>query len=506
MLLKKYLFLLCMVLIVIPGISQNPNILLVIADDLGRGSIPNYQPNTTKANMPNLEAMMQNGIRFENVWSNPVCSPSRANLLTGRYGFRTNVLNPTELSTLSLDETSLHAYINQSSSGLYSNSLIGKWHLGGGGGMNGNLDYPLDLGIDYFAGIIAGGVADYSEWRLLEDGQFVNTTEYITSKFTDLAIDWINAQDQPWFCWLAYTAPHTPFHLPPDFMHTQGELPTDDMSIDENPLPYYLAMVESVDYEIGRLMQSISKEEWDNTIIIFIGDNGTPNQVVEQPYRRGKGSLFQGGVNVPMVISGKGVDRTNDVEDALISFSDMFATIVELTGTPLSQYEDSKSFASLLKSASSEAIRECAYTEVQDDDATTGWAARDETYKYLLFNGNERFYNLIDDPYESNNLLPNLNNAEQVAFDKLSNKFNVISSVNENQEFDFELYPNPVKDVLTVNSVKTANYKIYDMAGVLQFKGSLQSGSNKVKVQDLREGTYFLQIGNTQKKFIRIRS
>ena len=104
--------------------AQQPNVLFIIVDDIGVGPIPNYEPNTTKANMTHLESMMNEGITFDNVWSNPVCAPSRANILTGKHGFRTNVLNAQSLATLSLDETTLHEYIEQSSNGSYSNSSL----------------------------------------------------------------------------------------------------------------------------------------------------------------------------------------------------------------------------------------------------------------------------------------------------------------------------------------------------------------------------------------------
>ena len=92
------------------------------------------------------------------------------------------------------------------------------------------------------------------QWNLVEDMACVIPLQiYITTKTTDLAIDWINNQDTNWFCWLAYTAPHTPFHLPPTEMHSQEKLSTDQASIDANPQPYFMAMAESMDYEIGRL-------------------------------------------------------------------------------------------------------------------------------------------------------------------------------------------------------------------------------------------------------------
>ena len=491
--------------------SQQPNVLFIIVDDIGVGPIPNYEPTSTKANMPHLEAMMNEGITFDNVWSNPVCAPSRANILTGKHGFRTNVLNANDLATLSQDETTLHEYIEQSSNGTYSNSLIGKWHLGGGNGMNANYDYPNESGIEYFGGIMSGGVQGYNDYTLVINGQATETTDYITTKFTDLAIDWINDQDQPWFCWLAYNAAHTPFHLPPTNMHTQGNLPTDSASIADNSLPYYLAMIESLDFEMGRLFDNISASDLDNTVIIFVGDNGNPGAVVEAPYlsNRAKGSLYQGGVHVPMVISGAGVNRMNEREDALISFSDLFSTMVELTGTSLPQIHDSYSFASLL-SAQGDGQRDCMYTEVSSGGNSDGWASRDETYKYIsLANGGQRFYNLIDDPYETDNLLPlnMLTATELAAFEKLSNHFDVISPVSnlEKEEIGFKIFPNPANDNIFVEMKSTEKqyFYIFDISGKEMNRGEINFENETISIDELNAGMYFIQVGEEVRKFIK---
>lgn len=191
-------------------------------------------------------------------------------------------------------------------------------------------------------------------------------------------------------------------------MHSQGSLPTDTASIDANPLPYYMAMIEAMDYEIGRLLDSMSAEERANTVIIFIGDNGTPNQVA-QDYRarRVKGTVYQGGVNVPMVISGKNVTRVNEVETALLNTTDLFATIASLTGVNTTVVNDSHNFSGLLSTANSENPRTFSYTEIgkttgSEDDNTI----RNETHKYILFaDGTEALYKLSTDPFENTNLL-----------------------------------------------------------------------------------------------------
>ena len=326
--------------------SNQPNILLVIVDDLGLDACPGYNIGSIKPHMPNLQSLMDSGIRFNNVWSNPTCTPTRAGIMTGKYGLRTNVLKVDD--PLSTSETSLQTYLDAQTNNEYAHAVIGKWHL------SRDTNHPNDMGINHFAGFSGGGVASYTNWTLNINGSTSPTTDYTTSKFTDLAIDWVDQQSQPWFLWLAYNAPHTPFHLPPNELHTQGVLPTDDASIDANPLPYYMAAIEALDSEMGRLLNSLSDEEKSNTVIIFIGDNGTPGPVAQEyNTRRVKGSIYQGGVNVPMIISGKNVSRINATEESLINTTDLFATIADIAGSGVSEINDSKSFKSLLTNAGS---------------------------------------------------------------------------------------------------------------------------------------------------------
>lgn len=377
---------------------SKPNILLIIADDFGLDACPGYPIGNSKPNMPNLEKLMTNGIKFNNVWSNPTCSPTRAGILTGKYGFRTGVIKVDD--PLSTSEISIQKYLDQHTNNEYNHAVIGKWHL------SRSATHPNDLGINYFAGISRGGVPSYTNWVLNTNGNLISSSEYTTSKLTNLAIDWIATQNKPWFLWLAYNAPHTPFHLPPNNLHTQANLPLDQTSIDTNPLPYYFAAVEAMDTELGRLMSTWTKEQKDNTIIIFIGDNGTPTRVSQEySFRTTKGTIYQGGINVPMIVSGKGVSRINDTENALINTTDLFATIADIANTGTTEINDSKSFKPLLSDTNA-TKRNYIYSEKGNNDGTSDITVRNATHKYILFgDGYEALYNLEENPFENPNLL-----------------------------------------------------------------------------------------------------
>ncbi|TBN04790.1 sulfatase [Hyunsoonleella flava] len=377
--------------------TNPPNILLIIADDMGVDAAPGYAIGNIKPNMPNLEGMIDTGIVFNNMWSYAVCTPTRASMLTGKYGFRTGITGVGDV--LPTSETSIQKHLDLNNSG-YAHAVFGKWHL------SSDTAHPNNIGVGTYAGILSGGVRDYWSWNLYDDGQTLTSNTYTTTKFTDLAIDWVSAQTQPWFLWLAYNAPHTPFHLPDADLHSQGNLPNDQSSIDSNPLPYYMAMLEAMDAEIGRLLDAMTQQERDNTIIIFIGDNGTPNRVVQEyPRRRAKNSVYEGGIRVPMVISGAGVTRRGVTEDAILNSTDVFATIAAIANADTGEMRDSKNFEPMLHTPGV-SVREYSYAEVDNGGATFDYAIRNATYKYIRFaDDTEAFYDLAVDPLETTNLL-----------------------------------------------------------------------------------------------------
>jgi len=482
--------------------AQQPNILLVIADDVGLDPVPGYMPGPQKATMPNLGALMAQGLTFDNVWANPLCSPTRSTIITGRYGYQTGVLNPGVLSLLPADEITLHRYLTDSGSG-YASCIIGKWHLGGS---QPDPAYPNAMGVPHYAGLLSGAVGNYSAWPLTINGVTSPSTQYITTAITDLAIDWIDQQTAPWFCWVAYNAPHTPLHLPPLNMHSQGALPTDQSSINANPLPYYLAMLESVDHELGRLLASLTPAEIANTVLIFIGDNGTETDVIQAPYlqNHAKGTLYEGGVRVPFVMAGAGITRMGEREEALVSTVDLFATIVELTGAALPAYEQSRSIVPML-TQSGQDVRACLYTDVSFS-GSSGSAVRDARWKLINFSsGQQRFYDLLNDPWEQTNLLMGgLTPMEQAAFDALNNACDLTTGIpNRAGASALSVHPNPVREMLHVESPTASpiHVTIRDAVGSVVLNPGQQ---RSIDVSGLASGVYLVDVWQEERRQVRV--
>ncbi len=388
-------------------VFDGPNILFIMADDMGKDATFGFSEGSIKPNTPNLNVIKNSGLSFNNFWVNPTCTPTRGSIITGKYGFRTGLKWAGD--QISTSEKILQKFIGEETNNNYASALVGKWHLSG----NNQSTNPENFGLDYYAGILSGAVQDYYNWRMSEDGISSNQTTYVTEHLTNLAIDWIDFQDKPWFLWLAYNAPHTPFHIPPTTMHSQGTLPEYRAGLDARP--YYMAAIEAMDFQIGKLIASIPENELENTIIIFLGDNGTPNQAAQSPYSNQtvKGTLYQGGINTPMFISGYGVNRTG-MDNNLIVSTDLYTTISNLCGVQETQINDSKSFLPLLTSNTT--IREFQYSEM-DNGTNDSWTIRNSNYKLIVnANGNEQMFDMILDPYEQNNLLlSSLSNDQQAA-------------------------------------------------------------------------------------------
>jgi len=399
----RHLTFIAMILSAKAAMAQ-PNVLLVIADDMGLNASPCHTQGSDMVKMPTLAGLCAQGMVFENAYAAPTCSPSRATMMTGRYGARTEiggVLTRDNPGALDDDEETLFDLMNAQG---YANALIGKWHLTSNGR---DYTHPGRLGVSHYFGLFSGGVQDYRDWTAIEDGTPVAMTTYTTTALTDRAVDWVGAQDDPWFLWLAYNAPHTPFHAPPEALHDAADLPPDPASIRANPGRYYFAALQALDTELGRLLGTLDRQERENTVVIFVGDNGTPARAIGRDARgRLKGSLYEGGVNVPLVIAGPSVMPGRS--EALANTTDLFATILDLA-SGRSDAEDSISLTPILTGKTGD--RTHAYVE-QFSQAEPrgagrlGWAIRDARYKLLQLDGRDPLlFDLQSDPAEETNLL-----------------------------------------------------------------------------------------------------
>ncbi|MBC8127111.1 MAG: sulfatase-like hydrolase/transferase [Gloeobacteraceae cyanobacterium ES-bin-144] len=309
------------------------NILLLIVDDWGIDSSPidnnaTLNPGAAFTPMPNIEALAARGLRFTNAYAEPVCSPTRASILTGRHPFRHGVGHPNGTGTLPTSELTLPE-IFTSRAPIYQLASFGKWHLGGGAnGPFANGGWPE------FRGILSGAVMNYYSWSKTINGitNPTNVTTYTTTDQVNDAISYINSHSSaPWFVWMGFNAPHDPFHNPPSSLQSYPAYPVDANGEITNPAnrrSAYQAALQALDTEIGRLLANVDPATTD---IILLGDNGTPGQVIQTPFSgtHGKDTLYQGGVHVPFVIAGPSVPVCG-TSSRFVHCVDLFSTILDL--------------------------------------------------------------------------------------------------------------------------------------------------------------------------------
>jgi len=397
------------------------NILLVIADDYGADGSSLYNSTSNGASLPptpTIAALARRGVVFRNAWACPECSPSRAALLTGRYPFRTGIGSVVGMGVpaLSASEFTLSDAFSSNPSLGYHLAQFGKWHLGTGAN---SPNSPRTLGgWTNYAGNLLGQLGTdttaYNDWTKTINGtSTANYTSYATTDLVNDAMRWIAARGtNPWFCWVAFNAPHTPLHVPPLNL-APGYATNTGVSASRRQ---FEAMAEAMDTELARLLTAV---DTNKTHIIFLGDNGTINSQLQPPYPsgRGKSTLYEGGIRVPFVIAGPGVVNPGRTNQTPVHVVDLFSTILELAGmntattlTNTTNAVDSRSLLPMLQNQPDIARYNFSefYSPMAGVAANSGRTIRNSDYKFItLTNGAQFFFNLPADPYEGTNLLLN---------------------------------------------------------------------------------------------------
>lgn len=343
--------------------KTKPNIVMMVADDMGYGDFGKF--NNGFVITPNLDNIIDEGTCLSQHYSgSAVCSPARAALLTGRYPLRTGVISPAETwgqDRLFIREKTIGDYFKSIG---YKTGLIGKWH-------NGALDkkyHPNNRGFDEFIGF-RGGWADYYKWNIEKNGQsYKSNGEYLTNVLGDNAIDFINRnKEEPFFLSVMFNAPHSPLQAPKELINIYTEKGVDLLTA------IIYSMIQVMDKQVGRILETLRKLNLENnTIVMFTSDNGPAfthrqdqvpdeyremlksnfispdvnspgyytDELIHQKrfncgYNGAKGSVYEGGIKVPMIL--KWPDGIPNVEnsDQLVHFVDWLPTLLATTGSEI---------------------------------------------------------------------------------------------------------------------------------------------------------------------------
>ena len=395
--------------------EDKPNFLFILVDDMGWKDLGSYGNKIHET--PNLDKLAERGMRFTNAYAAcPICGPSRAAIMTGRYpstsGFVDNFVSETkggilqrsqERSHLELEAVTLAESLK---AGGYQTGFLGKWHLTN----NDETHLPTDQGFDVnIAGGWKGHPHDgyFSPYKLahLDDGP---KGEYLTDRVTTEAIgvlDRFSKNDTPWLLYVSYYTVHAPFHSKPE--------KTKKYAAKKARNPKYGGMMESMDENIGRLLSWLDEKGLrENTVIFFTSDNGGHKPATNNtPLRGHKGDLYEGGIRVSCIAEGPGVAK-GVVNDTPIHGTDYYATLLEMAGIEKKPgvAPDSVSLVPLLKD-DAKFNRGPMFWHYPVAKRLTplsepGSVVRDGDWKYIYFysDGRSELYNLKDDIGETKNL------------------------------------------------------------------------------------------------------
>jgi arylsulfatase A-like enzyme len=331
----------CVLVLTPPARAQQkgPNVLFILADDLGFADVSfNGRREWTTSN---LHRLSQEGTVFRRFYTaGVVCAPARAALMTGKYGIHNGVTGNSSLD-LPADEVTIAEALKPLG---YATGMFGKWHHGGPRPGAQAYTHPMDQGFDEFFGFTNATAAHQKFPRKLFDGrEEKESTGYADALFTDRAIDFMTRhKDEPFFCYVPYTAPHGRIEAPPeDVDRFKGKFPETDPKAAPNA--NYAAMLYRLDAEVGRLLATLDKLELArNTIVVFTSDHGATFEKLSafapvyfdsnRPFRGQKRTLWEGGMRVPTVIRWPGKIPSKSLNDEVMSMIDVFPTLLAACG------------------------------------------------------------------------------------------------------------------------------------------------------------------------------
>jgi len=299
--------------------KHRPNVVLIMTDDQGYGDLGCHGNKALKT--PNLDRLAGQSVELRQFHVSPVCAPTRASLLTGRYNLRCGVWSVSNgPETMWSDEVTLAELL---AAGGYRTGIFGKWHLG---------EYypwvPNAQGFHEFVGFRTGHWENYFDTTLERNGKPVKTKGYITDVITSEAVKFIESnRDKPFFCYVPYNAPHNPTQVPDRYVK-----PYEAAGVKGETARYY-GMIASLDENIGRLLAKLDELKLaDNTIVIFLTDNGPNGSRYNCEMRGAKASVYEGGIRVPFFIRWPGKLAAGKKVDTIAAHIDVLPTLLEACG------------------------------------------------------------------------------------------------------------------------------------------------------------------------------
>lgn len=369
--------------------STKPNIVLIMIDDSGWGDhASNGNPWVTTSN---IDQISKDGLMIDRFYVSPLCAPTRASLLTGRYHLRTGTASVTGgLETMRTDEITIAEIFGAAG---YNTGIFGKWHNGAHYPEN-----PMGQGFNEFLGFCAGHWSNYFDTKLQHNNEMISTKGYITDVLTDAALNFIEKnKSNPFFCYIPYNAPHGPFQVPDKYFNKYKpiNIPDKDKAI--------YGMIDNLDENVGRVIKKLNELKLtNNTIVIFLSDNGPNSDRYNGNMKGRKGSVNEGGVRVPLFIKWPGHIQKGSSIDKIAAHIDILPTLAELAGVkiPKNDHLDGKSLVPLINNKNAEWPERAVFSQVYKGNKLqpAPGAIRNSNYRFIVdYKGNE-LYDMKVDP------------------------------------------------------------------------------------------------------------
>ncbi len=456
--------------------GERPNVILIITDDQGYGDLGITGNPHVKT--PTLDAFAEESVRFANFYVSPVCAPTRASLMTGRYSLRTGIRDTYNGGAImASNEVTIAEMLKQAD---YQTGIFGKWHLG-----DNYPSRPQDQGFDESVIHLAGGMGQVGDFTtyfngdrsyfdpiLWHNGKQEEYTGYCSDIFTDQAIRFIEkTKSAPFFCYLSFNAPHTPLQVPQEYYDRYKDIdPSSGFKDDDRPFTEMTekdkedarkvyAMVSNIDDNLAKLFQKLKELRLEeNTIVIFMTDNG-PQQVRYVAGMKGrKGSVYRGGVRVPFYLRYPEKIKGNRDIETTAAHIDVLPTLAEICELeiPENRKLDGRSLLPLIQKKAEWPERPLFFYWTRKYPVRyINMALQQGPYKLVAqtdFNASPKdfeLYHILNDPYEQNNLAmentalaETLKNEMDKTYNELINSENllnqppiVVGTQNENPIF-----------------------------------------------------------------------
>jgi arylsulfatase A len=377
--------------------AVRPNVLFILTDDQGWGDLSLHGNPVVQT--PNLDRLARSGARFDRFFVSPLCAPTRASLLTGRYHLRTGTVSVSQgWERMRGDELTLAEVFRQNG---YATGCFGKWHNG-----EHAPEDPNGQGFDEFLGFCAGHWNNYFDAELQHNDRMVPTKGFITDVLTNAALAFIGKHKaRPFFCYVPFNAPHSPHQVPDRYFDKYKA-----KGLDDEQASIY-GMVENIDDNVGRLLQALDRLKLtQNTIVVFATDNGPNGHRFNGGMKGIKGSVDEGGVRVPLFVRWPGRIRPRTLIRPNAAHIDLLPTLVDLCGlrfTPAYPL-DGRSLTSLLLGRSDTLADRMLFTHVTNMNGNQLLAepgsVRTAQYRLVRQRGQTLLYDMLRDSTQTTDI------------------------------------------------------------------------------------------------------